>query len=441
LSDRTPPPSAPDAERALLGSIFLDASVFGRLNLEPSDFYVEKHRLIYTSMRNVYDREEPIDYITLMTEMENTRTLTRAGGQMYLVGLLGEVPTSLNAMSYAALIEKMAVLRSIISAGARIASLGYDKDQDPEEALRTAESLLMAIQRRQTEPDFVSQDDALDAYGLELQALIEQGQGIQSTIPTGLRDLDRALGGGMRRGELIVLAARPSMGKSGLGLTICTNAAVRASASAAIFSLEMTTSSLVSRMIATQSNVPLEIIKTGRWGDYERKIGATLGNLLRAKIWWNDMSSITVERMRAMLRRHMLKNPIDLVMIDHAQLLHAEGRQENRTQELTGITRALKGLAKDLNVPVILISQLSREVERRTDKRPMLSDLRESGSLEQDADVVLLLYRDDYYNPDSDRTRIADLSIAKQRNGPTSSVALSWIPETTGFWGLERMGL
>jgi replicative DNA helicase len=240
---------------------------------------------------------------------------------------------------------------------------------------------------------------------------------------------------------LIVLAARPSMGKSGLGLTICTNAAVRASASAAIFSLEMTTSSLVSRMIATQSNVPLEIIKTGRWGDYERKIGATLGNLLRAKIWWNDMSSITVERMRAMLRRHMLKNPIDLVMIDHAQLLHAEGRQENRTQELTGITRALKGLAKDLNVPVILISQLSREVERRTDKRPMLSDLRESGSLEQDADVVLLLYRDDYYNPDSDRTRIADLSIAKQRNGPTSSVALSWIPETTGFWGLERMGL
>ena len=435
-------PAAIESERSLLGSALLDPSIIGnqRDAVAPSDFYGDGNRVIWSTMIDLYDRGEGVDLVTVTEALESSGRLAAAGGSGYLNDLVGVVPSPSNAPTYARNIGRMATLRRLLNAGVRIAGLAQDMNQDPEDAVRQAEALLASVLRADTGDGFVSQPDALNAYSEELRAKTS-AEGIEYVIPTGLRDLDRILNGGLRRRELIVLAARPSMGKSGLGLTICTNAAAQSSAGVAIFSLEMATSSLIGRMLAYASKVPLQVVDSGRWDRYTDRLGATLGTLAPCRIWWNDVSSMTVERMRSLLRRQIAQGPIDLVLIDHAQLLHCEGRTENRVRELTTITRELKAMAKDFNVAVVLISQLSRAVEQRPNKQPLLSDLRESGSLEQDADVVLLLYREEYYKPDTERINIADVTVAKHRSGPTGVVSLSWSPQTTGFWGLENLGL
>ncbi len=445
MTDGSGIPAVPDAERALLGSVFLDASVVARERdtVTVQDFYLSRHAAVWQTMLELNERGSAVDYVTVLEALDAAGRLATAGGAFVVGELVMAVPTPINASDYARMIARAAAMRRLISAGGRIASLGMKNELEPEAAVAEAERLLAGVVGAGLGTDFVSQRDALVAYQEELIARSSGTRESDYLVPTGLRDLDKVLGGGLGKGDLIVLAARPSMGKSGLGLTICTNAALARGAGIAVFSLEMSTSSLVGRMLSHASGVPLGLINTGRWeGDErERRIGAALGRLADRRIYWNDEADMTVERMRGALRRQRERDPVDLVMIDHAQLLHQDRRSENRVQEMTAITRQLKAVAKELDVAVLLISQLSRAVEQRPNKRPILADLRESGSLEQDADVVLLLYREEYYRPDTERTGIADVTVAKHRNGPTGVVSLSWIPETTGFWGLERYGV
>jgi replicative DNA helicase len=443
MRNRADPPAAPDAERAFLGSVFLDAGLVGRMRetLLPADFSERKYALIYAAMQSVYDRGESVDFVTLTAELEAKSLLDRVGGVTTLSALMMETPTSINAPSYANMITRAAGMRKLISAGAKIANLGYNPDLGLEEAVRSAEDLIAGILRLERGDRFEPQDISLKNFMDELSAKVSGEEGTAYTIPTGLRDLDRMCSGGFRRGDLVVIAARPSMGKTSLMTTIAANMAIKES-SVAVFSLEMSTSSLIGRMMATRSGVPLSVINSGRWNDQSaERVGRVYNDLSNAKVWWNDISGMTLERLRNLLRRHSTRYPIDVVCIDHAQLLRSDSRTENRVRELTEITGALKGIAKDYNVPVVLLSQLSRGVLQRPDKIPDLGDLKESGSLEQDADLVLMLHREEFYKPDTDRANIADVFVRKQRNGPTGQVSLSWNPQTTGFWGLEKVGM
>ena len=434
------PPHNLEAEEAVIGSVLLDREVIGRVSgvLEARDFYRERNGQIYQAMIDLYDRHEPVDYLTLIDELDRTQRLDQAGGTTYVAGLLGVVPTPIHAEFYAKIVADAAFMRRLISAGGKIATIGFQHQFDPETALEKSEQILFDIANKKANRDFTALSDILRDY-LEQLSLLREGEGIKYGVPSGYADLDKLTAGGFQRSDLIILAARPSMGKTSLALGIAANAALKFKAASAIFSLEMSGSQLAARLLSTESGIETTRLRSGNLTDAEsRKLGHALGLLAEAQIYVDDTPGISVTSLRAKTRRLHAEVPLDLVIVDHLQLMTAgEGSGMNRVNEMSEISRQLKGLARELHVPVIALSQLSRAVEQRSPKIPILSDLRESGSIEQDADLVMFIYRDDYYNKDSEKQGIAELHVAKHRNGPTGQISLLFNQKTTKFLDLE----
>jgi replicative DNA helicase len=434
------PPHNLEAEEAVLGSVLLDREVIGRVSgiLEARDFYRERNGHIYQAMLELYDRHEPVDYLTLIDELDRTQRLDPGGGTTYVAGLLGAVPTPIHAEHYAKIVADTAFMRRLISAGGKIATIGFQNQFDTETALEKSEQILFDIANKKANRDFTSLGDILQDY-LEQLSLLREGEGIKYGVPSGFADLDKITAGGFQRSDLIILAARPAMGKTSLALGIASNAALKFKAASAVFSLEMSGGQLAARLLSTESGIETTRLRMGNLTDAEsRKLGHALGILAEAPIYIDDTPGLSVTSLRAKTRRLHAEVPLDLVIVDHLQLMTAgEGTGMNRVNEMSEISRQLKGLARELHVPVIALSQLSRAVEQRSPKIPILSDLRESGSIEQDADLVMFIYRDDYYNKDSEKQGIAEVHIAKHRNGPTGQISLLFNQRTTKFLDLE----
>jgi replicative DNA helicase len=434
------PPHNTDAEEAVLGSLLIDRDAVGRVAafLRPADFYRERNATIYAAMLALYERHEPVDFLTLSDELARTGRYDEVGGLVYLSSLLSIVPTSLHVEHYGRIVERTATMRRLIRAAGRIAALGYDESLETDQALEQAEQALFAVAEKRLTRDFQKLADVLRAYWEQLLVAADVDR-LQQGIPTDYKDLDKLLGG-LQRSDLIIVAARPSMGKSSFALCLARNAAVRFGAKVGIFSLEMSLLQLAQRLLFSESGVDSSRLRQANLGQTERrKLAEALGVLAAAPIYLDDTPNVALGELRAKARRLHHEVGLDLLVIDYLQLIHGGGR-ENRVNEISEISRALKALARELNVPVVALSQLSRAVESRSPHIPMLSDLRESGSLEQDADVVLFIYREEVYERDTENKGIAEIHVAKHRNGPTGQVSLLWLDKVTKFvdLGVDR---
>ncbi len=439
------PPHDIDAEEAVNGSLLIDGkAIYGvAVLIRPEDFYSEQNRWIYHACLSLYQRDEAINQITVAQELDRQGKLETCGGAAYLSHLISIVPTSLDVEHYAQIVYRLSVMRQLISAADKISGIGYEAEPDVSAALNKAEDTLFQLRHARGSLDFVHIKQVLDRY-FEVPPAPE-GEGYQP-LPHVLSDftgLDEFVGG-FQRSDLIIAAGRPSMGKTSFTLSIARNAAVKQGASVALFSLEMAREPLVLRMLASEANVDSKRIRLGlHTEEEERRIMNATGILSEAPIYLDDSPLLRVVEMRGKARRLYYEHGIDLIIVDYLQLMQGEGRGENRVQEISYISRSLKALARELNVPVIAVSQLSRAVEWRASHKPQLADLRESGSIEQDADVVIFIYRDDYYYnrqdwesqyPDKDYPEgIADIIIAKHRNGPTGEIKLHFSPRTAKF--------
>jgi replicative DNA helicase len=437
--DRLPPNNI-EAEEALLGSLLIDTEAIFEVGsfLKPEHFYREQNRWIYESILSLNDRREPVDLITLTDELRRREQLEEMGGEAYVIGLINTVPTSINALSYGRIVEAASLLRRMISAASTIANLAYEEDEDINIVIDRAEQALFSIGEERTTKDLVPVKDSARSYLDRIEELHARGDDVIG-VPTGFTDLDRLLGG-LNKSDLIIIAARPGMGKTALQMAMGLTAARRFGKRVAIFNLEMSGEQLVQRMIASETRIDSQRLRRGDLKDHEWPIFyEAVGRISETSVFIDDTPSITPMQLRTKCRRLYAEYGLDLVMIDYLQLMQGEHGQFNRVQEISEISRALKGLARELDVPVIAASQLSRAVESRQDKRPQLSDLRDSGSIEQDADIVMFIYRDDYYNPDSsERPNIAEINIAKHRNGPTAVVDLYWHGQLATFRNLQR---
>jgi replicative DNA helicase len=437
--DRVPPQNI-EAEQAVLGSILLeaDALVTAMERLRPEDFYQPVHRMIYETMIELGEAGQPIDLVTLTAALQDKQRLEEAGGVDYLSRLLGVVPTAANVDYYARIVEEKSLLRRLIRTATEIVQEGYAGADDVGLLLSDAEQRILEISNRRTGSGFVSIRDVLMDVFEQIEFLYNHRGGVTG-IPSGFPDLDR-MTSGFQRSDLIIVAARPSVGKTAFALNIAQNVGVRARETVAIFSLEMSAAQLVQRMICAESNVDAGRLRTGRLeGDDWEKLTMAIGALSEADIYIDDTPGVTVADIRAKLRRLKKERGLGLVVIDYLQLIQGRGKPgENRQQEVSEISRTLKQIARELEVPVIALSQLSRGVEQRQDKRPMLSDLRESGSIEQDADIVAFLYRDDYYDRETEKKNIIEIIIAKQRNGPVGTVELVFLKNFNKFVSLDR---
>jgi len=429
-----------EAECGVLGSIIIDPEAIVQVAdfLQPDDFYRDAHRTIYEVIIHLYEQREAADFITICDELERSGKLETVGGASYITSLINQVPTSGNAEYYGHIVERNSILRRLIHAAGQIAAIAYE-ETDADTALDKAEQLIFAISQRHGRNDFVLLRDLLSEYQEKLHQLHER-RGMIVGIPTGFTDLDRLMGG-LQRSDLIILAARPSMGKTSMALSLAHNAAVRYKHSIAVFSLEMSKEQLVQRLLSMDAGVDQQRLRTGWIEDDEwDRIVYSMGTLSEANIWIDDTASISTVEMRSKARRLQAEHGIDLIIVDYLQLMQStvgSKRNENRVQEISEVSRNLKALARELNMPVLALAQLSRAVETRQSKVPQLSDLRESGSLEQDSDVVMFIYRDDVYNQESERKNIADIIVAKHRNGPTDSVSLFFQANQTRFLNLE----
>ena len=429
-----------EAESGALGSIIIDPEAIVQVAdfLFPEDFYRDAHRTVYEVILQLYERHEPADFITICDELERLGRLEDVGGASYITSLINQVPTSGNVEYYGRIVERTAVLRRLIHAAGQIAAVAYEEG-DAEVALDKAEQLIFNIGQRHSRSDFSLLGDILSEYMNKLDQLHER-RGTIVGVPTGFTDLDR-LTGGLQRSDLIILAARPAVGKTSLALSLAHNSAVRYQHSVAVFSLEMSKEQLVQRLLAMEAGIDQQRLRTGWIEDEEwERIVAAMGTLAEANIWIDDTASISTTEMRSKARRLQAEQGVDLVIVDYLQLMQSTPggkRNENRVQEISEISRNLKGLARELDVPVLALAQLSRAVETRQSKVPQLSDLRESGSIEQDADIVMFIYRDDVYNPDTERKNIADIIVAKHRNGPVGEVSLYFQANHTRFRDLE----
>jgi len=433
-------PFSEDAERAVLGSVLLDGDAIGRVGsfLGPKDFYRERNATIYGAMLALYERGESIDYLTLTEELERHDRLQQAGDLTYLSGLLQAVPTPIHIESYGRQVSALAFRRRMISAGGQIATLAYRGADEPQTLLERAENLLFNLTGMSSaDADFVSWLDVLQECLENLTEARSQDPERRSRgLPTGFLDLDKITGGGLQRSDLIILAARPAMGKTSLALALATNAALSMRLPVAFFSLEMSRTQLAARVLSAESGIGATRMRSEALSAPEMKsLSRAVGTLSDMKLWIDDTPNQSVTAIRSKAKRLMLREPIEMIVVDHLQLAVAQG--SNRQQEVGEASRQLKALARDLNIPVLALSQLSRNLEQRPDKRPRLSDLRDSGELEQNADLVIMMYRDDAYNEDSDRNGIVDLLIEKHRSGPTGQVSLAFNRETTRFLDLE----
>ncbi|ADG83801.1 replicative DNA helicase [Thermincola potens] len=434
------PPQNLDAEQSVLGAMLIDKESIIKVSeiLRPEDFYRDAHKHIYEAMLDLSERNEAVDLITLTEELRQRGFLDQVGGAAYVAGLATMVPTAANVEYYARIVEEKALLRNLINVATRIVALGYESDEEPTELIDTAEKMIFELSQRKAREGFSPLKNILMQTFDRIEDLYNN-KGQITGVPSGFVDLDR-LTSGFQPSDLIIVAARPSMGKTAFCLNIAQHAAVRSQVPVAIFSLEMSKEQLVQRILCSQAMVDQQKIRTGNLEEEDwKKLTKAAGPLSQAPIYIDDTPGLSVSEMRAKARRLKAEKGLGLIVIDYLQLMSASSRRsENRQQEISEISRSLKLLARELQAPVIALSQLSRAVEQRQDKRPMMSDLRESGSLEQDADLVMFIYRDDYYNPESEKKGISELIIAKQRNGPVGTVELGFLKEFTKFVNLER---
>ena len=434
------PPHDIEAEQAIIGSMLTDKdAVIAAIEiLREQDFYREDNRIIYSAILNLYNRSEPIDIITLKAELKSMGKLEAVGGLEYIVQLPDRVPTTSNVEQYIKIVEEKSMLRALIKTADELITLGYDPTQEVEQVIDTAEKKIFEVMQKKNQKGYSSMKDILIDTFTQLEQLYNQKEMITG-VPTGFADLDYRTSG-LHNSDLILVAARRAMGKSAFALNIATHAAVRGKVPVAIFSLEMSKEQMANRILCSEAMVDSAKVRTGKIDDEEwGKLAAASGELSEAGIYIDDTPGISVMEIRAKCRKMKLEKNIGLVVIDYLQLVQGSNRKGgSREQEIAEISRSLKILAKEINVPVIALSQLSRAPEQRVDHRPMLSDLRESGSIEQDADIVMFLYRDDYYNEDTDKKNIAEVIIAKHRSGATGTVELLWLGNYTKFANIDR---
>ena len=434
------PPHDIDAEQAVLGSMLTDKDAVNAAieTLKEDAFYREDNRAIYQAIINLYSKSEPIDIITLKDELESMDKFEQVGGYEYLASLPDKVPTTANVQKYIKIVEEKAILRNLIKTANEIIELGYDPAEDVEDIMDNAEKKIFDIMQSKNQKGYTPIKDVLVESFTKLEELYNRKQHITG-VPTGFVELDYKTAG-LHGSELILVAARPAMGKTAFALNIATNAALRGNAPVAIFSLEMSKDQLVNRILCSEAMVDSNKVRTGKLEEDDWvKLAGAIGPLSESEIYIDDTPGISVMEIRTKCRKLKMEKNIGLVVIDYLQLVQGSNkRQASREQEISEISRSLKILAKEINVPVIALSQLSRAVEQRPDHRPMLSDLRESGATEQDADIVMFLYRDDYYNKESEKKDIAEVIIAKQRGGQTGTVELLWMGNYTKFVNLEK---
>lgn len=434
------PPHDEDAEQAVLGSMLTDNdAVMAAVEVLKEDaFYREDNKIIYQAILNLYSKSEPIDIITLKDELESMGKFEQVGGFEYLASLPDKVPTTANVQKYIKIVEEKSVLRNLIKTANEIIELGYNPTEDVEDIMDGAEKKIFDIMQSKNTKSYTPIKDVLVESFTNLEKLYNQKQHVTG-VPTQFYDLDDKTAG-LHGSELILVAARPAMGKTAFALNIATNAALRANVPVAIFSLEMSKDQLVNRMLCSEAMVDSNKVRTGKLDEEDwTKLAEAIGPLSESGVYIDDTPGISVMEIRTKCRKLKMEKNIGLVVIDYLQLISGSNKRNgSREQEISEISRSLKVLAKELNVPVIALSQLSRAVEQRDDHRPMLSDLRESGAIEQDADIVMFLYRDDYYNKESAEKDIAEVIIAKQRGGSTGTVKLYWMGNYTKFVNIER---
>ena len=453
MQDRVPPQNI-EAEQSVIGAMLIDKNAVGLVTekLMPEDFYRQAHQVIFSAILTLHSKNEPIDMITLINELKKMNKLDDVGGVSYVTLLANVVPTAANAKYHAQIVEEKSVLRQLVEGGTAIAAMGYDGADDVPVIIDQAEKTILRISNRKGGTDFAAISEVLTDTINHIQAVLDSKQPITG-VATGFIDLDY-LTAGLHPSDFIILAARPSMGKTALALNIAANVAIRGSREGqppkrvAFFSLEMSREQLVQRMLCSEADVDAQRLRAG--GDDKDRDNADIWNnlwiaadrLSNAQIFIDDTPGLSIMEMRSKSRRLQAEGGLDLIVIDYLQLMQGSAgsrNADNRQQEVSEISRGLKALARELNVPVLALSQLSRSVEARQVKKPMLSDLRESGSLEQDADIVMFLYREDYYKgADEDPTHITELIVAKHRNGPVGRVNLFFKNECTKFISLSR---
>lgn len=437
----TEPPQNSEAEASLLGALLIDGDAIVKIadNINAADFFEPRHRRIYEAISQLYENHEAIDVLTLTDRLRNNGHLDSAGGPAYLTELTNFVPTAAHVEQYADIVAQKALRRRLIAASKDITGLGYDESKQLRELIEEAETRLFEVSQTHIKQNIVSLEAILAESFDRLDDLHKDKQKIRG-VPTGFKDMDDKLAG-FQPSDLIILAARPSMGKTALALNFAHNVAVQAKQPVLVFSLEMSKEQLVDRLLSMESGVDAWALRTGNLtdNDFER-IGQAMGTLSEAQIYIDDTPGITVSDLRTKARREAHQRPLGLIIVDYLQLMSGGsrfGNDFNRVQEISEISRGLKGIARELNVPVLALSQLSRSVESRSPQIPQLADLRESGSIEQDADVVAFIYREEYYNPDTDRKKLTDIFIKKHRNGPTGGVELYFDNEKQRFRSVE----
>ncbi len=442
LGEARIPPQNIEAEMSVLGSLMLDKDAIIKIAdlVRPDDFYKDSHKLIYEAMIGLYEDREPIDVLSLSNKLEEKKQLETIGGASYLTELVNSVPSASNVVHYAKVVQKKALLRKLIGAAGEILELGYQEAEDVEKVLDEAEQKLFRVSQKYVKADFVPIKTYLESAFNRIDEL-HKGDRDMRGVPTGFADLDGILAG-LQKSDLVILAARPSIGKTALALDIARSVATKAKIPVGIFSLEMSSDQLIDRMLAAEGKVDAWRIRTGRLRsdggeDDFQKIGEAMGVLSEAPIFIDDSARANVMEMRTMARRLQAEHNLGLIIIDYLQLM--EGRSnDNRVQEVSEISRSLKGLARELNIPVLALSQLNRAVESRSPQVPKLSDLRESGSIEQDADVVMFLYREDREKPETPNKNVIQVIVSKHRNGPLGTASLYFNDNITSFSSLEK---
>lgn len=436
------PPYSEQAEKAVLGSVLIDQRSLVKVAdfLKSEDFYFEKHGIIYQNFLELFNEHTPIDLMTLSSRLSDKKFLEAVGGAAYLASLGEEVPTSSHVYEYATIVKTKSTLRNLISAGELIKSLGYQENEKIDDLLDRAEQTIFQVTQTLIVNTFYHVKDILSQRYEEFALVHEEKDPDKiAGIKSGFRDLDNLMNG-FKPAELIVIAGRPSMGKTAFALSIAQNVALKFQKTVAIFSLEMSKEQLVDRMFASLLMVDSWKLKKGMLDDEDfARIGSVMDDLSKANIFIDDSLGNSITELRSKIRRLKMEKGLDLVIIDYLQLMSLGGNINNRVQEISEISRSLKQISREVHVPLIALSQLSRAVEGRPDKRPQLSDLRESGAIEQDADAVLMIYREDYYDPDTDRKGIADILIRKHRNGPIGRVELLFKSEQTRFYDIDRV--
>lgn len=434
------PPQNTEAEASVIGSLLIDKDAIIKIAdvVGADDFYVEKNALIFEAILDLFEKREPVDVLTLTNVLEKSKKLKTIGGAAYLTELVNSVPTSAHVAQYAKIVAEKATLRRLINASNTINSLAYGEEEMLDSVLDEAEQTLFSVSQKHLKQNFTPISEVLSESFDRLDSLHKDKNSLRG-IPTGYREMDNLLAG-LQNSDLIVLAARPSMGKTSLALNIAQHVATKEGIPVGVFSLEMSKEQLIDRMLASEAGIDSWKLRTGNLEDKDfENINKAMGILSEAPIFIDDSAMSNVMEMRTKARRLQSENDLGLIIIDYLQLMSGRSSNENnRVQEISEISRGLKGLARELNVPVVALSQLSRSVEMRSPKIPQLSDLRESGSIEQDADVVMFIYREDYYERDSERKNIADILVKKHRNGPIGEVELFFLPEQMLFRSIDK---